>query len=302
MTIERFSPELRALIHELEEMYWIPFMPNPLDALNRFGTLSEKECPVLHEAFTVFTSNLKAAKELIDFPWFLVMPLLPGTSKAVNQADLGDGGDMTDEQAKNMELVLLENLSGTREHFIKNKMHLQRVMHQALILLWGSLETYCKQVFIASLNQVPSLMTQICKTPALKERFGMSNQKWGNLLETHDFDLKGKLGTIIAANQDFSSPQLILELFPSMFAEISKSDIRLEQDELGMLAKLGQRRHLIAHRCAVVDYEYMSKTKDETQQLGSILHLKGWDCTHSMSAVARFGCHIYAHARHGWVS
>lgn len=183
---------------------------------------------------------------------------------------------------------------------MEHKAELQRLLHQACILIWSALETFSKQVFIATLNHRPSLFTAISKSQDLKDRFNISNNTWANLLQTHDFDLKGKLGTIVAANRDFSSPQLLRDLFPIMLKDVGTLGFKHSETVDDVLWNLGQRRHLIAHRCGIVDQDYLDKTHDVSQEFGTLLNLRGRDLGAAMGAAARFAIMLYGNARYCW--
>lgn len=296
--------EVSDLTLELEEIYWVPLLHTPFEGLNEIQRAAEGDCPELCQPFASFNANMHAAKELLEFPYFLLLPHLPivrshikSTPSLFNDVDTPSGSPDRDERAA--ELVAL-TLSASKDPLLRHKNHLQRIMHQACILIWSALETFSKEVFIAALNQKPSLYTAISKNQELKERFSIANNSWSNILQSHEFTLQGKLGTIVAANRDFSSPQVLTTIFPIMFAELGGMGF-LNSDEYNkVLWKLGQQRHLIAHRCSVVDQDYLDKTKDKEQKAGELLRLRGHDLARAMSAAAQFAVMLYANARHCW--
>jgi hypothetical protein len=175
-------------------------------------------------------------------------------------------------------------------------------MHQACVLAWGSFETFCKEVFIASLNQRPDLFGIISKNQKLRDRFPVAQSSWPSILESARYDLTGKLGTIIASDRDFSSPQLLKDLFPILFADFGAKEELLKEFESQDLWILGNRRHLIVHRCGIVDAEYMRKCNDSSQKLGCVLTLKGSDIEKTFATVARCAVYLYAVARRCWLT
>lgn len=101
-----------------------------------------------------------------------------------------------------MEEIVSTVLEKTQLHF-SNRRELNRLMHQACLLAWSAFETYCKEVFVAAVNQRPALYSALLKVQPLKERFAVSTSGWPGLLEAHGYDLNGKLGTIIGTDKDF---------------------------------------------------------------------------------------------------
>jgi len=298
------NAKLSSVVEQLEAAYWVPLLQTPFAGLDEIERKSKTDCPQLHQSFSSFNANLRAAKDLLEFPYLLLAPLLPSVQN--HSAILPDGmldmdaSELSDDQHLKMIEFVTSALNGSQDHLMKKKTELQRLLHQACLLIWGAIETYSKQVFTAALNERPSLFTAISKSADLKERFSIGNGAWFNLLQNHDFDLKGKLGTIIAANRDFSSPQLLRDLFPVMFADVGKLGFPIPEEGRDTLWKLGQRRHLIAHRCSIVDQDYLDKTNDEQQELGKLLYLRGRDVGKAMGAAASFAILVYGNARYCW--
>lgn len=301
---QKAMEELQAIAEDLEPSYWVPLLKTPFSGLDKIEAESKEDCPVLHECLKAFRSNLEAARELLEFPYLLLTPILvplfpdiPISSKQLKELEARFEQPM--DKAEMIAWVTAA-LKTSGPHIKRQHPTLQRIMHQACLLIWSAVEIYCKQVFIASLNEKPSLLTTIYDSQKLKERFNIQNNSWLSLLDAHDFNLHGKLGTIVAANRDFSSPQLLQDLFPYLYAKISSLGFPETVFQSDSLWKLGQRRHLIAHHCGVVDQEYLDKTNDTNQKLGQILTLRGRDIAESMGAAASFAILLYGNARYCW--
>jgi hypothetical protein len=295
------SQEMSDIADEIEAAYWVPILRTPFEGLDEIQERSKTDCPELHQAFAAFNANMHAAKEFLEFPYFLLLPYLTDVRDHIASSPslLNDSVEDAVEEQLTIDLVTVA-LKASRGPLLRNKAQLQRLLHQACILIWNALETFSKQVFIAALNQKPSLYNAICKNPEMRERLSIANSNWANLLQSHDFDLTGKLGTIIAANRDFSSPQLLRTIFPVMLAEVGTIGFGKSDEDDKTLWTLGQRRHLIAHRCGVVDQDYLNKTHDDTQQFGMLLNLRGRDLGSAMGAAARFAILLYGNARYCW--
>jgi hypothetical protein len=236
-----------------------------------------------------------AAKDLLEFPYLLLAPY------ALTEKHLDSNLEGIPENERN-ELHLdtvVRCLHIGQRRFVNRKESI-RLMHQACLLIWGAFEIYCKEVFILSLNERPQLFQNIQKDPELKDYFSVSQGAWPSLLDSCGYDLNGKLGIIVAGNKEFSSPHLLRNLFVKLYVGLPGHPELLKYFQSNDLWQLGQRRNLIAHRCGVVDAEYIKKANDLHQELGSLLQLKGRDVAAGMAIVAQCAIAIYDWARHCW--
>lgn len=178
MNLDAIPDEYRGVIEDLEAAYWVPILHTPFEALGEIESASAQDCPQLHQPFIAFVSNLRAAKDLLEFPYFLLLPFLPdvkASAAKIKGASDKLESELTEEEKIRMIDLVTVTMRATQGHLLDKRQHLQRLLHQAAILVWGALETYSKQVFIATLNQRPSLYKAIARSPALKERFSISN-------------------------------------------------------------------------------------------------------------------------------
>jgi len=295
--MDMFDDDLKGLIRDIEERYWVPAMQTPFANLKELSGSATTDCPALQPILAAFTANLGAAQQLLEFPYMLIAPHLPEVRR-ISATGLGKAGGPEAQVTEEAIALLSAVLKGVGRDFSKRR-ESQLLMHQACVLIWAAFETYCKEVFIASLNQKPSLFAVIQGTQVLRERFGIQASSWPALLEKHDYDLQGKLGRIIARDRDFSSGQLIKDLFPVLFEGMGPEfpEWLTQSDALWVLA---QRRHLVAHRCGIVDKEYLDKTGDKVQVIGQSLKLRGSDMAEAMGKAAAFAIILYAQARCCW--
>lgn len=294
--------ELSALVDELEASYWVPLLKTPFSVLETVEAEAEKEHGELSRPLTAFHSNLRAARDLLEFPYLLIGPLLPEVRDAIRneiEQELDQGLSARNSEATIQFVTAI--LRGSKMRML-GKDPLQRLMHQACILVWSAVETLCKDIFIASVNKRPALYSVIQGNPKLKERFSISQSALLGHLENHNFDLNGKLGTVIAADKDFSSPTLICELIPALFTLADGPGFPVDVFEKDALWRLGHRRHLIAHRCGIVDRDYLNKTADDAQVSGSLLKLRGRDIAEAMGAVASFAILLYGNSATLWAA
>lgn len=296
--------ELKDLLDSLEQNYWVPLLKTPFRALETICDGAQEKCPELYKPLAAFTTNLKAATDLLEFPYLLITPYAIRDSDVLikirecikeNPSWLTNG--IIDQQlAVDMTKVLLK---AGLSRFVERK-EMMRVMHQACLLIWSAFEVFCKDIFVSVLNKSPSLYANLVNCQWTKERFGVSQNSWVKLLETHKYDLNGKLGSIVGSDKDFSSPQLLMEIFEVLFKDFDDSQKHLNSFKDSGIWLLGQRRHLIAHRCGIVDQEYLDKTRDASQVLGNVLQLRGKDLSVGMTAVAQCALGLAAIASRCW--
>ena len=191
-------------------------------------------------------------------------------------------------------------MRGTSQQFRKQPLPLTRLMHQACLLAWSAYETFCKEVFIAALDRQPKLYGALMRNQALKDKFSISTGGWQSLLEKSGYDLNGKLGKIVGSDRDFSSPQLLKDLFPALLVDLPGPAMFNDAMSHPSLWLLGNRRHLIAHRCGIVDEEYLRKCDDQNQATGQLLALRGRDVAEGLRATASAAMALYGKARHCW--
>ena len=180
------------------------------------------------------------------------------------------------------------------------KSELKLLMYQACILIWSALENFCKDVFIKTLNQRPELYKRLQGNPNIRDRLSIPQSSWQKLLEEHDYNLNGKLGYIVANNKDFSSPKLLREVFHCIFESFPEDKVLIDYFKNDALWLLGHRRHLIVHKCGIVDKDYLNKTNDNQQRIDNSLVLRTLDIEQSMGIVRQCGIGLYANARHCW--
>ncbi len=285
----------------IDEYYWVVLVNNDKNSLSDITENLEEDCKQLQGPFISFTTNLKAAQNLLNLPYKIAArngPALPTI------APLSDLDKLNPEKLKQYREALIEQTKFILAQYDKalsdKKSELKFLMYQACILIWSALENFCKDVFIQSLNQRPELYTRLQNNPRIRDSLSIPQASWQRLLEEHNYDLNEKLGYIVANNKDFSSPKLLQEVFHCIFEGFPEDKALIDYFKDGSLWLLGQRRNLIVHRCGIVDQEYINKTNDNQQKIGNSLVLRTLDIEQSMGIVRQCGIGFYANARHCW--
>lgn len=112
-------------------------------------------------------------------------------------------------------------------------------------------------------------MTKLPEAPSVEGLVG--RQVSVGLLARHGFDLRTKLGTVLAPKFDFTSVSGIRIAYATVFGKESTVGESLGEPAL---ARLEATRHLVVHRAGIVDDEYIRRTLD-AMRIGEPLQLTG---------------------------
>lgn len=293
--------ELSEITRSIDDFYWVPFLKTPFQSLNEICSEVDHDCKSLAIPFKSFTSNLLAAEKMLVLPYMLISTDMVNAAIKTRGPEILDRTGLDKDKNKEKLIDFTKIILNRSETILFNKKNeLKYLMFQACILIWSALENYCKDVFILMLNQRPQLYKKLLADSFLKDKFSISQGSWEKLLEEHGYDLNGKLGHIVASNKDFSSPKLLQKVFFFILDDHPEASDALDYFKSESLWLLGQRRHLLVHRCGIVDDEYMDKTNDKLQKIGEQLSLKGQDISVSFGIAAQCAIVLYGTARHLW--
>jgi hypothetical protein len=136
---------------------------------------------------------------------------------------------------------------------------------------WTAIETMAGDLWESALNVHPAGLSNLAgkasrlrktnKTPAINSSGGSSDPKLVplSLIQTNQFDLRNKMGTILKERFAFSRLEGIREAYASAFYKNhSQIDAALSDDALDALSAV---RNVIVHRGAIADAEYVKKTQ-----------------------------------------
>jgi hypothetical protein len=148
-------------------------------------------------------------------------------------------------------------------------------------LLWTAFETLARDAWITAIDAGPvsiarrtfrSLDDDEVDDGILKKSIEVG------ILAKHDFDLRGRLGTILQDKFHFSSIEGISKAYHAAFPNESAFLATLENNDL---KSAEQVRHLITHKAGIIDDKYKKRTST-SQNMGEELVLTG-------AQVSRFG-------------
>jgi len=174
------------------------------------------------------------------------------------------------------------------------------LLFAAVALAWASFECAAKDAWIAALNSRPLQLAQSAfgSLPEGASAEGISGRQIGvGLLARYGFDLRDKLGTLLAPKFDFTSVSGIRGAYSAAFGKQADHEIALTDPPLGLLEAT---RHLIVHRAGLVDEEYHRRTGDATP-IGQVLQLNGFVVSNLANVGVSAGCKLL-HAVDRWLT
>jgi len=92
----------------------------------------------------------------------------------------------------------------------------RELMLQGVVLCWGAFEVLARDCFIAHLNANPHHVKLLLDHPVAKRRFEVSKVSV-ETLAAHQFDLSGRMGTLLAQQQDLSDVLSIKSAYEALF-------------------------------------------------------------------------------------
>jgi hypothetical protein len=135
----------------------------------------------------------------------------------------------------------------------------KELLRQAVVMIWGAFEVLCRDVFVGLLNNNPTEVQKLTADSDTKKIFQAKGIGLEELSE-YDFDVSKNLGNVFVNAYDFSSLGAIKQTFKVLFFSNKELQDQLNDHRLWILH---QRRHLIVHRRAVVDKQYLNKTGEK---------------------------------------
>jgi hypothetical protein len=127
---------------------------------------------------------------------------------------------------------------------------------QGVVLCWGAFEVFARDCFIAYLNAKPDRALSVLADSVAKRRFEGSKVSLETLAE-YNFDLSGRMGTLLAKQQDLSDVYSVKSVYQALFPENGKLSGDLNDPDLRLLSL---RRNLTVHQRGVVDETYATST------------------------------------------
>ncbi len=174
-----------------------------------------------------------------------------------------------------------------------------REVHEAVRVLlyaltssaWAVFECAAKDSWIAALNCRPLQLAQptLMELPKEPTVAGITGKQIEvGLLARYGFDLRDKLGTLLAPKFDFTSVSGMQFAFAAAFQGVPDIEQLLTDPKLSILEAT---RHLIVHRAGVIDEEYRRRTK-ELAATGQQLLISDVRATELANSAVSGGCKL----------
>jgi hypothetical protein len=165
----------------------------------------------------------------------------------------GDGAKILANQTNEFLLSGLQNQN--------SKLASQELLRQALVMVWGAFEVLCRDIFIGHLNTNPQEAQRLATDSDTRKTYQTKSIDL-DVLSVYGYDISKNLGDVFANVYDLSSLGAIKQTFSVLFPANSDLHDRLRNQKFWVFH---QRRHLIVHRRAVVDQQYLEKTGEKIQ-------------------------------------
>jgi hypothetical protein len=184
----------------------------------------------------------------------------PQKSRVLSRARDAMDKEMESPEASNaFKASFFDFLNGVaRSGFANVEEAALELLRQGMVLVWGSFEVLCRDLFVAHVNMKPKDVLKLLAEPNTKRRLQLRGLDFETLAQ-NDFNVADKIGTIIAMDQDLSRLVVLKDIFTALFPERDILRKSLSDKDLWLL---NQRRHLIVHQRAIVDQQYIASTGD----------------------------------------
>ncbi|MGB8473132.1 MAG: hypothetical protein WCE61_03470 [Candidatus Acidiferrum sp.] len=134
---------------------------------------------------------------------------------------------------------------------------LQTLLYSSTVYAWSALECALKDAWVTAVNLRPLPLghRSIVGMPSESPFSGINAKQISvGLLAKHGFDLREKIGSMIAPKYDFTGINGIRAAYSAVFAEQPSIQEALSSPRL---CEFEAVRHVIAHRAALIDEEFL---------------------------------------------
>ena len=140
------------------------------------------------------------------------------------------------------------------------------LLRQVLVMSWGAFEAFFNDAVRDLLNANPRLMRELMSVKEYRDL--VMGRGFIEILASHDFDLSARMGDVFCDAVKLDGLEAIKTVSSTILSSANVNTLLKSK----ALWKIAQQRHLIVHRRAVVDAQYLRKC-DDTVALGQRLNL-----------------------------
>lgn len=213
----------------------------------------------------IFKNNLKNAMDTATMPFYLIGMDARYTVTALHMMLTGKSKNFDDENDTEIQAVINRwgELASREDVYPSLLEHLR----QSTVLLWGTFEAFSKDLFITLVNTKPNLTEKLSENQVLKRKFDLKYLQFDELIE-YGYNLSTKMGSILSRRTPINSFITIKEIFTTILSNNDLLNERLNDKNLNML---NQRRHLIVHKRAIIDDEYLNNTGEQLEKGSNLI-------------------------------
>jgi hypothetical protein len=208
----------------------------------------------------VFKNNLKNAMDTAGMPFYLIGMDARYTVSTLHMMLTGENINFDDGNDVEIQAVLKRwGALASREDVYPS---LIEHLRQSTVLLWGTFEAFSKDLFVTLLNAKPDLTEKLLENQGMKRKFDLKYLQFDELIE-YGYNLSTKMGSILSKRTPINSFITIKEIFATILPNNDLLNETLNDKHLGIL---NQRRHLIVHKRAIIDDEYLNNTGEQLEK------------------------------------
>lgn len=130
------------------------------------------------------------------------------------------------------------------------------LLRQGVVLTWGALEVFARDFFVATVNGRKEFARRLVESDQTSHLFQLQSVPFP-LLAEYGFNLRSRLGELLAARYDVGSVPAMRSVFGVLFPDHAPLRAALDDRLLWLLA---QRRQLLVRHRGVVDAAYVKAT------------------------------------------
>lgn len=154
----------------------------------------------------------------------------------------------------------------------------EELLYQAQVSSWSVFENFCKSFIVTWVNEHPQVSKDVLKLARLQKLTGTRGLNI-DAVSDFDFDLTKSMGDVIFSGVKLDGFHLLKDICKTLL-----DDSRVQKAFGDDLYFLNRSRHLIVHRRAEVDLDFISSTGKE-YQVGELLPIYSQDVERSLVAV-----------------
>jgi hypothetical protein len=275
---------------EMYDRFYVPHEETSSTLGNTMNAMVGKTSDALVAVAAAFYASLNAASSVASIPYQM---LAKNYHDRKSQTTNLEGVEVTwtlglyqRTMARfDMSDSLIFNFS-SKTAFDTFKESAEELLRQCTVLCWSAFEVLSSDLFVALLNDNPSLADKIFSAPDTKDYF--KPKELGAALPLHKYDLSHCMGEVLSDQLRVWDVLKIRNLFNALMPTNKALRGVLTHD---LLWHLAQDRNLIVHRRAVVDAKYIENTGSKLP-LGSTLFISAEQLNRYLAIVEDAGVEL----------